>query len=100
LSQRISFNLHKKKKVNANSFVEFLKQLNYLWASLLEIILSNFILWVYLGNAALVGMLALVILLPLNSYFAHQYSVAQLKKLRISDSKIKIINKVLNGIKV
>jgi hypothetical protein len=57
-------------------------------------------LWFYIGNAMFAGVIALAILIPLNSYFANQYSVAQMKKLEISDSKIKIINEVLNGIKV
>ena len=46
------------------------------------------------------GLAVMILLVPLNSYFAHKFSIAQHKKLIVSDSRIKIINEVLNGIKV
>jgi hypothetical protein len=57
-------------------------------------------LYFYMGVAIFAGLGALVLLLPLNAIIAKIYNEAQTKKLKFSDTRIKIINEVLSGIKV
>lgn len=84
-------------QVNANTFADFYRYANYIWAGPLEIIFSLTILYFYIGNAMFVGLGVMAILGPLNSYFAHCFSRAQADKLVVSDSRIKILNEVLGG---
>jgi hypothetical protein len=46
------------------------------------------------------GIGVMAIMLPFNSYFANRFSIDQANKLEVSDTRIKIINEVLSGIKV
>lgn len=87
-------------QVNANTIADFAKYANYTWAAPLEILLSVIVLYFYIGNAIFAGIAAMAVMAPLNSWLAHKISIYQADKLVISDSRIKIINEVLNGIKV
>jgi hypothetical protein len=57
-------------------------------------------LYFYIGVAVFAGLGAMVLLLPLNAIMAKFYNEAQTEKLKFSDTRIKIINEVLSGIKV
>ena len=87
-------------QINSNAVCEFSRLGMYIWGAPIEIALSLALLWFYLGNAVFAGLGALIILMPFNSYFANRFSKAHEKKLQISDSRIKILNEILNGIKV
>ena len=87
-------------QVDANSFAEYHRVANILWSGVLDVIISFAVLYAYIGNAVFAGIGALMILVPLNLFFAHKLSIASEKKLEVSDSRMKIINEVLNGIKV
>ena len=87
-------------QVNANTLSEFSKFANYIWSGPLEIILSLIILYMYIGNTVFAGIAVMIVVTPINSYIAHRFSLDQENKLVVSDSRIKVINEVLNGIKV
>jgi hypothetical protein len=42
----------------------------------------------------------MLVIMPLNAFIAKLYNASQAKKLKFSDTRIKIINEVLSGIKV
>jgi ABC-type multidrug transport system fused ATPase/permease subunit len=58
------------------------------------------ILWFYIGPAVFAGLAALVFMFPLSSFLATKFGLTNAIKLKASDSRIKTINEVLNGIKV
>ncbi len=87
-------------QVNANALAEFARFSNFLWGAPIEIAISLSMLWFYIGNAIFVALGALVVLMPINTLSARYFSKAQEKKLLLSDSRIKILNEILNGIKV
>nr|APD26520.1 ATP-binding cassette transporter subfamily C member 1 X4 protein [Brachionus koreanus] len=86
--------------VNAQSFVEYPHHLNMIWSSLFTISIAVILLWNQLGIAALAGVLTMVILIPINSVFMSQSKKFLLKKYKHQDSRVKIINELLNGIKI
>nr|UOU03334.1 ATP-binding cassette subfamily C1-1 [Brachionus rubens] len=87
-------------QVNTHIFVELSMYGHQLWSGPIKVILSSVILWFYLGPAVFAGLGAMAVLVPLNSIFMGHYSKAETRKLKFKDSKMKILNEVLNGIKV
>lgn len=86
--------------VNAQSFVEYPHHLNMIWSGLFTISIAVILLWNQLGIAAIAGVFTMVILIPINSVFMSQSKKFLLKKYKHQDSRVKIINELLNGIKV
>lgn len=87
-------------QVNTQTFVDLTAYINMLWSAPLQIILSVIILWSYLGPASLAGVLLMVLFIPLNIYLSNKSKVLQRLKLKQQDSRIKLTNEILNGIKV
>lgn len=87
-------------QVNTQTFVEFAQYLHYTWSAPLQVVLAVVILWFYLGVAVFAGIGALILLVPLNGYLMKKYTSAETEKLKQKDNRVKIVNEVLNGIKV
>jgi hypothetical protein len=71
-----------------------------LWSAPLQIILATALLWQHLGVASLASLIPMILFIPLQSYMAKLGKKYQLKKLKQQDSRIKITNEVLSGMKV
>ncbi|CAF1005542.1 unnamed protein product [Brachionus calyciflorus] len=87
-------------QVNTHIFVELSNNGHQVWSGPIKIIVASVILWYYLGSAVFAGLGAMAILAPLNSIFMIKYSKAETEKLKHKDDKMKILNEILNGIKV
>ncbi|RNA42720.1 multidrug resistance-associated 1 [Brachionus plicatilis] len=87
-------------QVNTQSFVDLTAYINILWSGPLQIAICIFLLWQYLGVACLAGVGVMVISIPLNGFLSNRAKVYQTKKLKEQDSRIKMTNEVLSGIKV
>lgn len=46
------------------------------------------------------GLAVLVIVIPINSVIANKVKKLQMKQLKFKDERVKVVNEVLNGIKV
>lgn len=46
------------------------------------------------------GLAVLVIVLPVNSVIANKVKKLQMKQMKFKDDRVKVVNEVLNGIKV
>ncbi len=57
-------------------------------------------LWQYLGVASLAGLATMVTFIPINAWLSNKSKVLQAQKLKFQDSRIKLLNEILNGIKV
>lgn len=86
--------------VNAQSLVEFPHHSNMVWSATFSIVLAIILLWRQLGLASMAGVLVMFVLIPVNSVITTKSKKYQIKKLRHQDSRVKIINEFLNGIKV
>ncbi|XP_008113892.2 multidrug resistance-associated protein 1 isoform X1 [Anolis carolinensis] len=74
--------------------------LNLLWSAPFQILLTIVFLWQELGPSVLTGVGVLLLVLPINAFFAAK--VQQLKKsqMKNSDQQIKLLNEILHGIKI
>lgn len=86
--------------VDAQKFVELTAFLNLIWSAPLQIILSLYFLWKILGPSVLAGLAVMIILIPVNGFIANRVKVLQIKQMKNKDERVKLMNEVLNGIKV
>jgi len=66
----------------------------------IQIFIAAYMLWKYLGPATLVGLASMIIFLPFNGVFAKKSKKLRKEKAKFQDSRIKMMNELLNGIKV
>ncbi|NWS94623.1 MRP3 protein, partial [Mionectes macconnelli] len=86
--------------VDAQRFMDLMTFLNMLWSAPLQIFLALYFLWQALGPSVLAGVAVMVLLIPFNSAIAIKTRAFQVEQMRYKDSRIKLMNEILSGIKV
>uniref|UniRef100_A0A8C9TAC0 ATP-binding cassette, sub-family C (CFTR/MRP), member 3 n=1 Tax=Scleropages formosus TaxID=113540 RepID=A0A8C9TAC0_SCLFO len=86
--------------VDAQRFQDLTTFLNMLWSAPLQIILALYFLWQNLGPSVLAGVAVMVLLIPLNAAIVMKTRAFQVAQMQYKDSRIKLMNEILNGIKV
>uniref|UniRef100_A0AAQ4P877 ATP-binding cassette, sub-family C (CFTR/MRP), member 3 n=1 Tax=Gasterosteus aculeatus aculeatus TaxID=481459 RepID=A0AAQ4P877_GASAC len=87
--------------VDAQRFMDLTTFLNMLWSAPLQIMLALYFLWQNLGPSVLAGVAVMVMLIPLNAVIAMKTRAYQVgAQMQHKDSRIKLMNEILNGIKV
>uniref|UniRef100_A0A8C3TFS9 Canalicular multispecific organic anion transporter 2 n=1 Tax=Chelydra serpentina TaxID=8475 RepID=A0A8C3TFS9_CHESE len=86
--------------VDAQRFMDLVTFLNMLWSAPLQICLALYFLWQTLGPSVLAGVAVMILLIPLNAAIAIKTRAFQVEQMRYKDSRIKLMNEILNGIKV
>uniref|UniRef100_A0A3Q3WCA4 Uncharacterized protein n=1 Tax=Mola mola TaxID=94237 RepID=A0A3Q3WCA4_MOLML len=86
--------------VDAQRFMDLTTFLNMLWSAPLQIILALYFLWQNLGPSVLAGVAVMIMLIPLNAVIAMKTRAYQVEQMQYKDSRIKLMNEILNGIKV
>jgi ABC-type multidrug transport system fused ATPase/permease subunit len=86
--------------VDSQRLIEFFNTFNNLWAAPLQITLGLVLLWQQLGIATLAGMLTMLILIPFNAYITTKMRFVQILIMKEKDKRVKLMNEILNGIKV
>ncbi|KAJ8413727.1 hypothetical protein AAFF_G00082340 [Aldrovandia affinis] len=86
--------------VDAQRFMDLTPFLNMLWSAPLQIILALYFLWQNLGPSVLAGVAVMILLIPLNAAIAVKTRAYQVEQMQYKDSRIKLMNEILNGIKV
>ena len=71
-----------------------------LWSAPVQIVLAMVLLWNTLGPSVLAGLGILVLLMPANAVIASKMRKFQVTQMTLKDQRIKLMNEVLNGIKV
>lgn len=74
--------------------------INLLWSAPLQIALALYFLWGVLGPSVLAGLAVIIVLMPFNGVLAGLQEKLQSKLMHHKDERIKLMNEVLNGIKV
>ncbi|OWK07987.1 hypothetical protein Celaphus_00008578, partial [Cervus elaphus hippelaphus] len=74
--------------------------IHLLWSNVLQIILAIYFLWAELGPSVLAGVGVMVILIPINGVLATKNRAIQVKNMKNKDSRLKIMNEILSGIKI
>ncbi|XP_009304647.1 ATP-binding cassette sub-family C member 3 isoform X2 [Danio rerio] len=86
--------------VDAQRFMDLTTFLNMLWSAPLQIFLALFFLWQNLGPSVLAGVAVMVLLIPFNAFIAMKTRTYQVEQMKYKDDRIKLMNEILNGIKV
>ncbi|XP_051774742.1 ATP-binding cassette sub-family C member 3 isoform X3 [Erpetoichthys calabaricus] len=86
--------------VDAQRFMDLTTFLNLLWSAPLQIILALYFLWEKLGPSVFAGVAVMVLLIPFNAAIAMKTRAFQVEQMQYKDARIKLMNEVLNGIKV
>ena len=86
--------------VDAQRFVDLLPFINLVWSAPLQIIIAMSLLYRELGASVFAGLGVMILLLPLNGIFAAIQRKFHIKQMAQKDERVKIMNEVLNGIKV
>ncbi|KAL5019777.1 hypothetical protein ScPMuIL_002669 [Solemya velum] len=75
----------------------------YLWmlfSAPLQIGLALALLYGTLGYSVLAGLAIMILLMPINAYIAIKQRKLQVAQMKFKDARIKMMNEVLNGVKV
>uniref|UniRef100_A0A8C7RI32 ABC-type glutathione-S-conjugate transporter n=1 Tax=Oncorhynchus mykiss TaxID=8022 RepID=A0A8C7RI32_ONCMY len=73
---------------------------NAVWVAPIEIALCLYFLWQLLGPSALAGIATVILIFPLNGFIAKMRSKLQVIQMCYTDSRIKLMNEILSGIKI
>ncbi|XP_040048069.2 multidrug resistance-associated protein 1 isoform X2 [Gasterosteus aculeatus] len=64
------------------------------------VVLALYFLWQNLGPSVLAGVAVMVLMVPINAVIAMKTKTYQVAQMKSKDSRIKLMNEMLNGIKV
>uniref|UniRef100_A0A4W5KZ48 ABC-type glutathione-S-conjugate transporter n=1 Tax=Hucho hucho TaxID=62062 RepID=A0A4W5KZ48_9TELE len=81
---------------DAQRFNDVINFIHLLWSCPLQIALAIAFLWIELGPAVLAGLAVMVLMVPINGLLANMSK----NNMRYKDKRMKIMNEMLNGIKV
>ncbi|XP_006630977.3 ATP-binding cassette sub-family C member 2 [Lepisosteus oculatus] len=85
---------------DAQRFNDVTNFIHLLWSCPLQIILAIVFLWLELGYAVLAGLGVMVLMVPINGLLATKSKGFQMKNMQYKDKRMKIMNEILNGIKI
>ncbi|XP_076122347.1 multidrug resistance-associated protein 1 isoform X2 [Alosa pseudoharengus] len=86
--------------VDAQRFMELITYINMVWSAPLQVVLALYFLWQNLGPSVLAGVAVMVLMVPINAVIAMKTKAYQVAQMKNKDGRIKLMNEVLNGIKV
>uniref|UniRef100_A0A8B9ZKM2 Multidrug resistance-associated protein 1 n=1 Tax=Anas platyrhynchos TaxID=8839 RepID=A0A8B9ZKM2_ANAPL len=85
--------------VDAQRFMDLATYINMIWSAPLQVILALYLLWRNLGPSVLAGVAVMILLVPINAVMAMKTKTYQ-AQMKSKDNRIKLMNEILNGIKV
>ncbi|XP_074089273.1 ATP-binding cassette sub-family C member 2 [Macrotis lagotis] len=86
--------------VDAQRFTDVANFIHLIWSCPLQIVLSIIFLWMELGPSILAGLGLMILLIPLNGVLATKSRAIQVENMKNKDSRLKLMNEILNGIKI
>ncbi|XP_071128962.1 multidrug resistance-associated protein 1-like [Mytilus edulis] len=86
--------------VDAGRISTCFHNINFLWTIPFMFCATLFLLWQTLGVSAFIGLGIVVVLIPFNSYLVKKGKDLHLEVMDLKDNRVKMMNEVLNGIKV
>nr|XP_055108630.1 multidrug resistance-associated protein 1-like isoform X13 [Symphalangus syndactylus] len=86
--------------VDAQRFMDLATYINMIWSAPLQVILAVYLLWLNLGPSVFAGVAVMVLMVPVNAVMAMKTKMYQVAHMKSKDNRIKLMNEILNGIKV
>ncbi|XP_077114465.1 ATP-binding cassette sub-family C member 2 [Ranitomeya variabilis] len=85
---------------DAQKFMDLTNFIHLIWSSPLQIAISIVFLWEELGPSVMAGFGVMLLLIPINAILATKSKSFQMKNMKNKDKRLKIMNEILNGIKI
>ncbi|XP_037541476.1 canalicular multispecific organic anion transporter 1, partial [Nematolebias whitei] len=85
---------------DAQRFNDVTNFIHLLWSCPLQILISIVFLWLELGPSVLAGLAVMVLMVPINGLLATKARKLQVENMKFKDKRLKIMNEMLNGIKI
>uniref|UniRef100_A0A8C5FP11 ABC-type glutathione-S-conjugate transporter n=1 Tax=Gadus morhua TaxID=8049 RepID=A0A8C5FP11_GADMO len=85
---------------DAQRFNDIFSFIHLLWSCPLQILLAIVFLWLELGPSVLAGLAVMVLMVPINGFLATKARKLQIKNMEHKDKRLKIMNEILNGMKI
>lgn len=86
--------------VDAQRFMDLSAYINMIWSAPLQVVLALYFLWQTLGPSVLAGVAVMLLMVPVNAFIAMKTKAYQVAQMKNKDNRIKLMNEMLNGIKV
>lgn len=86
--------------IDAQRFQDLTTYLHMLWSAPYQIALSLYFLYNTMGISTVAGVGMMILMIPLNGVVASRTRKLQVEQMRNKDKRIKLMNEVLNGVKV
>lgn len=86
--------------VDAEHLEQTVAYLYSIWSSPLQICVSLYLLYATLGPSMFAGLAMLILLIPINGLVMSRLGSLMTQLMAQKDNRMKLINEVLNGIKV
>ena len=87
-------------QLDTQNLQDVLGYLNLAWATPMSVILSFYCLWGLLGPSSMAGLGVLCLLVPINAYLKRLMKRFNKKTMKLKDKRIKVMNEILDGMKV
>ncbi|KAJ0067200.1 hypothetical protein NL108_012940, partial [Boleophthalmus pectinirostris] len=85
---------------DAQRFNDVTNFIHLLWSCPLQIALAILFLWFELGPSVLAGLAVMILMVPINGLLANKARKIQVDNMKYKDKRLKIMNEILNGIKI
>ncbi|KAJ7390689.1 Multidrug resistance-associated protein 1 [Desmophyllum pertusum] len=86
--------------VDAQRLMDLLTYMNTLWSGPLQIIIALYFLYNTMDVSILAGVGVMILLIPTNLFVSRIARKLQVKQMGAKDSRLRMMNEILNGIKV
>lgn len=86
--------------IDAGRFTEIMLYIDLVWSAPLQIAVAMYFLWSMLGPAVLAGLAVMLVSMPITGVLLNMTRICFTKQMANKDERIKMMNEVLNGIKV
>ena len=87
-------------QLDTQRIMDVILQLNLVWSSPTTIALSLYSLWGLLGPSCLAGLAVMLVMIPVNAVISARMKKFQRANMRTKDSRMKLMNEILDGMKV
>lgn len=86
--------------IDAQSFFELISYVHIIWSGPIVIGITIWLLWDILGIAVVSGIVVMFLMFPITGVLATKLQQYQISEMAIKDERVKLMNEILNGIKV
>ncbi|KAF9584556.1 hypothetical protein BGW38_006031, partial [Lunasporangiospora selenospora] len=86
--------------VDTQKIQDTMTYLHVIWSGILQLVITLYLLYKTVGWAILGGLAVMILMLPVNAKVAIYWKEYQEKQMAFKDSRIKLMNEILNGIRV